>query len=241
MKKDKGNSFMAQITIIIPTLNEEENVDFLLERIFEVKDSTGLDFNVLFVDSASVDKTCACVKKWQRKRPVELLQREVNVGLAPAVIAAAHTIDTDYMLVMDADLSHPPEKIPSILAPLLADQCDMVIGSRYVKGGGTPDWPFSRKLSSKLATLPALCFCSVKDPLAGFFALKTKLITGLSSDVPGFKIGLAVLAQYHKQIRIKEIPIEFRDRDYGQSKMNQKVVFDYIRQLGGLARWRMGL
>ena len=232
---------MTQVTIIIPTLNEEENVDLLLERIFHMMDSAGLDFKVLFVDSASVDKTCDCVKKWQRKRPVELLQQDINVGLAPAVIAAANTIDTDYMLVMDADLSHPPETIPTLLSPLLGGECDMVIGSRYVKGGSMPDWPFSRKISSKLATLPALCFCSVKDPLAGFFALKTTLITGLSSNVPGFKIGLAVLAQYHKKIRIKEIPIEFRERHYGQSKMNKRVVLDYIRQLGGLTRRRMGL
>lgn len=232
---------MAKVTIIIPTLNEEENVDFLLERIFEVRASAGLDCSVLFVDSASVDKTCDCVKKWAEKKPVQLLRRDVNVGLAPAVIAAAHQVDTEYVLVMDADLSHPPEKIPSLLAPLLAGQYDMVIGSRYVKGGTMPDWPFSRKLSSKLATLPALCFCSAKDPLAGFFAVKTGLITGLPAEVPGFKIGLAVLAEYHKTIRIKEIPIEFRDRDYGQSKMNKGVVLDYLRQLGGLVKRRVGL
>lgn len=232
---------MNKVTIIIPTLNEEENVDFLLERVFKVQDEAHLDFDVLFVDSASVDKTCECVKKWQNTRPVSLLRRDVNVGLAPAVIAAAHEVETEYVLVMDADLSHPPEKIPSLLAPLLDGQYDMVIGSRYVKGGATPDWPFARKLSSRLATLPALCFCSVKDPLAGFFALKRKLITELPAEVPGFKIGLAVLAEYHKTIRVKEIPIEFRDRDYGQSKMNNRVVYDYLRQLRGLLRGRIGL
>lgn len=232
---------MAKVTLIIPTLNEEENIDLLLERIFEVRDKFDLDFNVLFVDSASVDRTCECVANWQEKRQVELLKREVNVGLAPAVVAAAHQATTDYVLVMDADLSHPPEKIPHLLYPLLDDQCDMVIGSRYVEGGAMPDWPFSRKLSSKLATLPALCFCNAKDPLAGFFAVQRKLITELPAEVPGFKIGLAVLAEYHKKIRVREIPIEFRDRDYGQSKMSKRVVYDYLRQLGGLARIRIGL
>ncbi|TKB09435.1 polyprenol monophosphomannose synthase [Desulforhopalus sp. IMCC35007] len=231
---------MAKITIIIPTLNEEENIDFLLERIFKVKDSSGLDFDVLFVDSASIDGTSDCIKKWQGQRPVKLLQREVNVGLAPAVIAGAHFVDSEYVLVMDADLSHPPEKIPELLAPLLSEEYDMVIGSRYVDGGATPDWPFSRKLSSKLATLPALCFCSAKDPLAGFFALKRRLITDLSLHVPGFKIGFAILAEYNKKIRIKEIPIQFRDRDFGQSKMGKGVIYDYLRQLAGLMRTRMG-
>jgi len=237
---NKGGA-MATVTIIIPTLNEEQNIDFLLERVFKVRDESHLDFDVIFVDSASVDNTCACVEKWQSKRPVKLLRREVNVGLAPAVIAAAHHVDSEYVLVMDADLSHPPEKIPELLQPLMAGQCDMVIGSRYVKGGAMPDWPFSRKVCSKLATLPALCFCSAKDPLAGFFAVKRNFITGLPVDVPGFKIGFAVLAEYNKKIRIIEIPIEFRDRDYGQSKMNKNVVYDYLRQLGGLVRGRIGL
>ncbi|BHH82872.1 polyprenol monophosphomannose synthase [Desulforhopalus sp. 52FAK] len=231
---------MAKVTIIIPTLNEEENINLLLDRIFTVRDTSSLDFDVLFVDSASSDRTCDCVAKWQDKRPVSLLRREVNVGLAPAVIAAAHNVDTEYVLVMDADLSHPPEKIPQLLMPLLDGPYDMVIGSRYVEGGSMPDWPFSRKLSSKLATLPALCFCNAKDPLAGFFALKRSLITDLPKEVPGFKIGLAILAEYRSTLKIKEIPIEFRDRDYGHSKMNKGVVYDYLRQLGGLVRTRVG-
>ena len=232
---------MATVTIIIPTLNEEQNIDLLLEKIFQVRDRSHLDFDILFVDSASADNTCACVEKWQNNRPVSLLRREVNVGLAPAVIAAVHHVDSDYVLVMDADLSHPPEKIPNLIQPLVSGQCDMVIGSRYVQGGAMPDWPFSRRLASKLATLPALCFCSVKDPLAGFFAVKRKLITELPTEVPGFKIGFAVLAEFNKKIRIIEIPIEFRDRDYGHSKMNKNVVYDYLRQLGGLVRVRIGL
>jgi len=230
---------MVKVTIIIPTLNEEENINSLLTRIFAVRDTAGLDFNVLFVDSASSDNTCSCVSQWQEERPVSLLRRDVNVGLAPAVIAAAHNVDTDYVLVMDADLSHPPEKIPDLIEPLVEGQCDMVIGSRYVQGGAVPDWPFSRKLSSKIATLPAQCFCNAKDPLAGFFALKRKLITDLPREVPGFKIGLAILAEYRKTLKVKEIPIEFRDRDYGQSKMTKGVVFDYLCQLGGLVRTRI--
>lgn len=236
---DEGGA-MATVTIIIPTLNEEQNIDLLLERIFQVRDTFNLEFDVLFVDSASSDNTCACIEKWQKKRPVSVLRREVNVGLAPAVIAAAHHVDSEYVLVMDADLSHPPEKIPSLLQPLLSGRCDMVIGSRYVEGGAMPDWPFSRKLASKIATLPALCFCNVKDPLAGFFAVKRELLTELPSDVPGFKIGFAVLAEHNKKIRAIEVPIEFRDRDYGQSKMNKNVVYDYLRQLGGLVRGRVG-
>jgi dolichol-phosphate mannosyltransferase len=116
----------------------------------------------------------------------------------------------------------------------------MVIGSRYVEGGAMPDWPFVRKLSSRIATFPALFFCRVRDPLAGFFAVERRRLTELSDAVPGFKIGLAVLAEYGKNFRVTEVPIVFRDRDYGESKMDYWVAFDYLKQLFALACKRVG-
>lgn len=222
---------MPTSTIIVPTLNEAENIDLLLERILSTRQMCNLDFDILFVDSASKDGTCARVLTWQEKAPVRLLQLGIDMGLAGAVIAGANYTDSTYILVMDADLSHPPEVIPKLLQPLLSGTHDMVIGSRYVAGGSLPDWPFSRKLASKMATLPALFFCNVKDPLAGFFAVERRRLTELAGSVPGFKIGLAILAEYGKNIRVTEVPIEFRDRDYGESKMNYRVAFDYLKQL----------
>ncbi|WP_167496354.1 polyprenol monophosphomannose synthase [Desulfopila sp. IMCC35006] len=222
---------MSTITIIVPTLNEAENVDLLLERILRVRQSSNLDFDILFVDSASADATCDRVLAWQDKAPVRLLRQEFDIGLAGAVTAGARYTDAEYVLVMDADLSHPPESIPKLLQPLLDGTFDMVIGSRYVEGGSLPDWPFLRRLSSRIATLPALLFCSVKDPLAGFFAVQRRRLTDLSDSVPGFKIGLAILAEYGRDIRVTEIPIEFRDRDYGYSKMNHRVALAYLKQL----------
>lgn len=230
---------MARITIIVPTLNEEANIDLLLERIISVRRSSKLDFDVLFVDSASQDHTCQRVETWREREPVRLLRRSVNVGLAGAVIAGAKASDADFVVVMDADLSHPPEAIPLLLQPLLAGTHDMVIGSRYAAGGSMPDWPLSRKISSRLATIPALCFCDVRDPLAGFFAVCRWRLTKLSGPVPGFKIGLAILAEFGRELRIQEIPIEFRDRDYGQSKMNRRVAFDYLHQLLLLSRRKL--
>lgn len=226
---------MATITVIVPTLNEAENIDFLLERILQVRKSSQLDFEVLFVDSASPDGTGERVDAWRNRGAVRLLRQQVNVGLAGAVIAGAKAAGSRFVVVMDADLSHPPEAIPELLGPLLAGTHDMVIGSRYVAGGGTPDWPLSRRISSRLATLPALLFCSARDPLAGFFAVERRRLTELPGSVPGFKIGLAVLAEYGRELRVKEIPIIFRDRDFGESKMNPKVILDYLRQLIGLA------
>ncbi len=229
---------MIETTIIIPTLNESENIDILLERVFTVKNNRHLCFNVLFVDSASSDNTCDCVEKWCNTGEVELLRLEKNIGLAGAVITAAKRATATYILVMDADLSHPPEAIPDLLQPLFEKNYDMVIGSRYIVGGSTPDWPLSRKISSKIATIPALCFCDVHDPLAGFFAVQRQKLVDLPGTVPGFKVGLAILAEYGKDLRVKEIPIEFSDRDFGESKMNRAVAFDYLKQLVSLASQR---
>ncbi len=230
---------MPNVTVIVPTLNEMENVDPLLERICSIRRANNLDFDILFVDSASTDGTCERVREWQEKEPVRLLQNANDVGLAGAVISGANHTDARYILVMDADLSHPPEVIPQLLKPLLDGTHDMVIGSRYAAGGSMPDWPFSRKCSSRLATLPALFFCEVKDPLAGFFAIERRRLTELPGSVPGFKIGLAILAEYGKDLRVTEIPIEFRDRDHGESKMNYRVVFAYLKQLSNLALKRL--
>lgn len=230
---------MSLITIVIPTLNEAENIDLLLKRILDTRQLFHLDFDILFVDSASRDGTCDRVLEWQKKAPVRLLQHDCNIGLAGAVIAGAKITESRFIVVMDADLSHPPEVIPQLLQPLLDETHDMVIGSRYIEGGSVPDWPLLRKLSSKIATFPALLFCQVKDPLAGFFAVERWRLLGLPGSVPGFKIGFALLAEFGKDIRVTEIPITFRDRDYGESKMNYWVVFDYLRQLNNLAFNRM--
>lgn len=225
---------MGIFTVIIPTLNEEENVDKLLERVFRVRSSLGLEFDVLFVDSASEDGTCRKIEGWQNDHPVKLLRSELNLGLAGAVMAGAHYTQRNYLLVMDADLSHPPEIIPELIHPVLDGSCDMVVGSRYVRGGSMPGWPMSRRVSSMVATLPALLFCDIKDPLAGFFSVSRQLMTSLPKDVPGFKIALALLAENQGNLRVKEVPIEFRDRGYGESKMDRRVVLDYLKQLGQL-------
>ena len=235
-----GEIVLSKVTIIVPTLNEADNIDLLLERILTIRRSRNLDLDVLFVDSASTDGTCDRIRDWQKREPVRLLRYDVNMGLAGAVLAGAKSTDATFVLVMDADLSHPPEDIPKLLQPLFDGTHDMVIGSRYIAGGSVPDWPFSRKLCSRVATLPALFFCRVKDPLAGFFAVQRQRLAEISDAVPGFKIGLAVLAEYGKDLRVTEIPIEFRDRDYGQSKMNYRVAFDYLKQLSNLTLKRVG-
>ena len=226
-----GLGFMCSVTVIIPTLNEEENIDLLLTRLLAVRRESGLDFSILFVDSASTDGTWEKVMAWREKGDISLLCREPDDDLMEVVVAGACAAKTRFVVVMDADLSHPPEILPELVAPLLDGSCDMVIGSRYVAGGATPDWPFYRRFASKMATIPARLFTDVKDPLAGFFAVERQRLATLDGSVHGFKIGLEVLAEGGRSLRVKEVPIIFRDRSFGVSKMNFRVVFHYLVQL----------
>lgn len=230
---------MNSVSVIIPTLNEAENIDYLLERVFQVKDSFCLDFDVLFVDSASSDATCEKVAAWQKREDVSILKLQTDEGLAEAVVAAACTAKGKIAVVMDADLSHPPEVLPELITPLLDRSWDMVIGSRYIAGGSTPDWPLNRRLASSLATIPARIFTPVKDPLAGFFAVENFRLKNLKGSVRGFKIGLEILAAGGRELRVKEVPIEFCERSYGVSKMSRGVALDYLIQLLVLAKRRL--
>lgn len=222
---------MPSVSVVIPTLNEVANIDPLLERIFRVRDSHGLDLEVVFVDDASTDGTCEKIARWQEAYPVVLVSRLRDDGLAGAVIAGGRAALGRYVVVMDADLSHPPETIPDLLAPLMDGSHDMVIGSRYAAGGTTPDWPLQRKLASKLATIPARFFTDAKDPMAGFFAVPRHRLTDLTRQVCGFKIGLEILATAEIDLRVAEVPIVFHDRYQGMSKMDSKVIGAYLQQL----------
>ena len=226
---------MVAVSIIIPTYNEAENIDLLLERIFAVEDLQCLDYEVVFSDGASTDGTCKFVEKWLDNDRIKLVCSKENEGLSAAVMAGARAAAGEFAVVMDADLSHPPEMIPALVAPLISGACDMAIGSRYTTGGDTPEWPISRRVSSKIATFPARMWTDVKDPLAGFIAVRRERLASMNRQVCGFKIGLELLATGEDDLRVKEIPIIFRDRCYGTSKMGVKVMIDYCRQLLMLA------
>lgn len=222
---------MEGVSLIIPTLNEAENIDPLLERIHAALDPYDFVFEVVFSDGASTDTTREMIQVWQDKADVRLVENEQGKGLALAVIAGARAAVYDFVVVMDADLSHPPEVIPQLLKPLMNDRADIVVGSRYVRGGKTPDWPLRRKCMSTLATLPARLFTHIKDPLAGFIALRRERLIRIKDEVCGFKIGLELLATAEDDVRVQEVPITFRDRRWGESKLSRKVVQDYLRQL----------
>lgn len=209
------------ISLVIPTLNEVDNIRPLLARIREGQSAPD---QIIFVDDGSTDGTRESIRSQMGAAPIELIEREAPfLGLAGAVIAGARAAAGKWLVVMDADLSHPPEKIFQLLQPLFEGRADMVIGSRYVKGGSTPGWPIWRKILSRAAAALAYPLTGVHDSMCGFFAMPTQLLLELTPAATGFKIAFEVLVQGGRNLRVVEIPIVFTDRSRGVSKMSLGV------------------
>lgn len=223
------------VSIVVPTLNEAENIDPLLTRLFDVLRDRAFDAEVVVVDDGSEDGTRDRVRGWESGHPVRLLERGKEGGLSGAVLAGAEIARGEVVVVIDADLSHPPEKVPELVEPILRDDADMVIGSRYVRGGSTPGWPMRRKLMSRAASWLAWPIVDIRDPMAGFFAVRRDHMLKLGFKADGFKIGLELLAGGAEALRVSEVPIEFRDREFGQSKLGAGVVRSYLERLRALA------
>jgi len=222
------------ITLVIPTYNEAGNIPILVDLVFNIFSNEELDCNIIIVDDNSPDQTWKVAEDLQDKYPnLKVLRRLEKRGLSSAVLDGFAMANTEIVGVIDADLSHPPEKIPELVAPIINGEADFTLGSRYIDQGGTQNWPLKRRLSSKIATWAVLGLTKVKDPMSGFFFLKRDVIKNIELNPKGFKIGLEILVRgnYNKVI---EVPIIFRDRVYGESKLSSNVILDYLLHVSKL-------
>jgi dolichol-phosphate mannosyltransferase len=221
------------LAIVVPTLDEAENVEPLVELLLLY---ARVPVEILFVDDGSTDGTRARVLALSLTKPVRLIERNSStLGLAGAVIAGARAAHGDLLVVMDADLSHPPQSIPDLLRPIIEDRADMVVGSRYVPGASTPGWPVWRRLMSRSAAAFAFPLTRVHDSLAGFFAIRRTVLLELAPRATGFKIAFETIMHGRGRLRVLEIPILFRDRARGTSKMRFSVAaIFFLRWLAAL-------
>jgi dolichol-phosphate mannosyltransferase len=214
------------VSIIIPTRNEVENITPLVSQIV----AAAVPFHeILFVDDHSTDGTPDMIRSLAATHPIRLLeQNSAAPGLAAAIMAGAAAANGELLLVMDADLSHPPERINDLLGPLLAGTADMVIGSRYVKEGSTPAWPVWRRMLSRAGSALAYPLTGVHDSMCGFFAIARSKLLDLAPTTSGFKIAFETIVCGRAHLRVREIPIAFRDRLQGRSKMSLGVVLRFF-------------
>ena len=221
--------------VVIPTYNESENIDDVISRVLE---NAGID--ILVVDDSSPDGTADKVRIWSEKtnNRVSLLSQLKKEVLGKAYINGfKHCIENGYEIIceMDADLSHDPSALPSLVAPILESSADLVIGSRYVEGGSIPEWSLFRRLLSRGGNVYARIMLGLKvnDATGGYRAYRADLLNkilaqDIRADGYGFQIEMTYLASKAKA-KIVEVPIAFNDRIHGTSKMSFAIVIEALK------------
>lgn len=224
----------VEVSVIIPALNEAENIPELMRRLDAAL--SGMRYDVLIVDDNSRDNTAEVCAALANQYPLRLLVRtHPKNGLSGAVLDGMTLARGRIFIVMDADLQHPPEEAPALIMELKRG-ADFVIGSRYAEGGSTQGgWGLLRKLNSNLATFLARPFAGrTTDPMSGFFALRRETYERGERLAPlGYKVGLELMCKCRAKT-VREIPIHFATRTRGESKLTMNQRFKYLEHLSRL-------
>jgi dolichol-phosphate mannosyltransferase len=234
------------LSIVLPTYNESQNIASMLDSIAGTL-SSDAHAEIIVVDDNSPDGTGDIAsehakKLGNRKLQVQVIRRPDKQGLSSAILAGIQSAAGEIIVVMDGDFSHPPHAIPRMVKELQDSKYDIVVASRYIRGGSVIGWPFKRRLMSRGATKIAQVGLGieVKDPMSGFFAFKRRIIEGVKFDAIGYKMLLEILVKT-KGARVKEVPYTFTNRAAGASKLDSSVVFDYCRAVWRLYRYGKSL
>jgi len=225
------------LALVVPTFNERERLPELVRAIFAAYDAGGVDGELVIVDDNSPDGTGDVADELARSFPITVLHRAGKLGLGTAVVEGFAAASAQIVGVIDADLSHPPDLVPRMLDTMRDQGADLVIGSRYIPGGGTRNWEMSRVLMSKFACAMARGLTPVRDATSGFFLMHRDRARGVTISAGGFKICLELLIRSEPKL-VVEVPYVFAGRTVGESKMNWKEAAGYLRQLRDLHAYR---
>src|SRR5687768_7652874 len=174
--------------MVVPTYNERDRLEELVTAVFRAAEARGLSIEMVIVDDNSPDGTGALADELSKRFPLKVVHRAGKLGLGTAVMAGFAAASADVVGVMDADFSHPPALVPRMLATFTATGADMVVASRYVPGGSTPNWPFRRRLLSRVACLLARPLTPIRDAASGFFLIRREIVRTVQIQAGGFKI-----------------------------------------------------
>jgi dolichol-phosphate mannosyltransferase len=226
---------MPRVSVVLPTYNERENLPILLEELD--RHLRDLSYEVIVVDDNSPDGTAEVARRLSSRYPVRVVVRRGKLGLSSAVVRGAREASAPIVIVMDADLQHPP-RVARLLALKALEGYDLVVASRYARGGGVENWSILRHAASLGATLLARLLVKgarrVSDPMSGFFAVRRELLLSPKLRPRGFKILLEVLGRSRIR-RVAEVPFTFKPRRRGASKLSLGIVVEMIKQLLDLA------
>ena len=228
------------VSIVVPTFREAANLPALARRVHAALSGSGIEWELVLADDGSDDGSDAVVAELAQHLPVRMETRRATPrDLSRSVLFGIRRARFDRVVVMDADLSHPPECIIDLLRALDGG-CDMALGSRYAPGGGVDRaWSPWRFLNSRVATLLARPLVHCSDPMSGFFAIDRRTLPDPRTLQPiGYKIALELMVR--GRLRVEEVPIGFRDRVRGKSKMGWRQQIDFLRHLYRLYVHRHG-
>jgi dolichol-phosphate mannosyltransferase len=226
-----------EVSVVIPTYNERKNVASLIARL--ERSLVGMAAEVVFVDDSD-DGTAAAISATRSSLPVHVIHREGRQragGLSTAVLRGVAAAHGRYVVVMDGDLQHPPETIPSLVARANASESDIVIASRNIVGGSNRglDGPWRRFVSFFFGMVARVIFYEklrrVKDPLSGFFLVRHAALKGITMRPIGYKISLEILIRAAGS-RVEEVPYAFTEREEGESKAKLATGLTYFRHVG---------
>ncbi len=223
-----------ELAVVVPTYDEADNVAELVARLTGALE--GIAFEILFVDDDSPDGTADAVRALAaRDGRIRCLQRIGRRGLSGAVIEGMLATTAPFAAVIDGDLQHDERRLGEMLRLARAERLDLVVGSRYVEGGGTGEWSAARRRQSRLATALSrrVAGVTLADPMSGFFLIRTEALrvraAGLSGV--GYKLLLDILTTPGPALDVREVPYQFRARRQGQSKLGTKVALDFVELL----------
>jgi dolichol-phosphate mannosyltransferase len=231
-----------ELAVVIPTFNEIGNVEELIARLDKLLRGTG--WEAIFVDDDSSDGTAACLHALAlRDSRVRCLRRVGRRGLSSACVEGMLATGAPCVAVMDADLQHDEALLPQMLKTLQNEPIDLVVGSRYVDGGGVGAWDGGRQKISSFATRLSqrILGLELRDPMSGFFMLRRELLDAAVYKLSniGFKILVDLIVSSPQKPRIKELPYQFRNRLAGDSKLDNRVAWDFLMLLADktIGRW----
>jgi dolichol-phosphate mannosyltransferase len=225
------------LSIIVPTYNERDRLPELVTAIFAAFAAARLHGELIVVDDNSPDGTGALAEQLAARHAIRVLHRSGKLGLGTAVVDGFNAAAAPVVGVIDADMSHPPMLLTRMFAAMQDARADVVVASRYIPGGGTRDWPFTRLLMSRVACLLARRLTPVRDATSGFFLIRRDVARTVRISAGGFKICLELLVR-GRPASVLEVPYVFAGRTVGESKMNLKEALGYLVQLRDLHRFR---